>query len=362
MLKINIDLKNKPIRHILVIRFRRVGDAVLSTVICSTLKRSFPSARIDYVLNENIAPLFEHHPDIDNLITFNDQELKSPRLYFPKVRKIMKEGRYDIIVDMRATIKTLIFTCFSLSTPYRIGRKKYYNFVHNMQTHRDAVRYPNKNDTEFSLELLMPLEKYFKIHYVKKFKLYLTDKEKSDYKAYMIEQGIDFNKPVLACGATTRIKTKRWNLDYMSSILLKIMAEFKDMQLIFNYTGDEKEDVTALYHLTGRHPNIKMNIEAKGLRDLMALLSNVDLYFGNEGGARHIAQALDIPSFAIFPYDVPKTEWLPYPNENNCGLAPSDLCNPLELNLLTAEEQNNLITVDEVWKRLHPMLCRILKS
>jgi len=36
------------------------------------------------------------------------------------------------------------------------------------------------------------------------------------------------------------------------------------------------------------------------LRQLAALCANCSFYFGNEGGARHIAQALEIPSFAIY--------------------------------------------------------------
>lgn len=40
------------IKHILVIRFRRVGDSVLATALCRSLRQSFPQAQIDYVLNE----------------------------------------------------------------------------------------------------------------------------------------------------------------------------------------------------------------------------------------------------------------------------------------------------------------------
>ena len=35
---------------ILIIRFKQIGDAVLSSVICNTLKKSFPEAEIDYVV------------------------------------------------------------------------------------------------------------------------------------------------------------------------------------------------------------------------------------------------------------------------------------------------------------------------
>ena len=42
---------NMDIENILVVRFRQMGDAVLTTVICNTLRQNFPEARIDYVLN-----------------------------------------------------------------------------------------------------------------------------------------------------------------------------------------------------------------------------------------------------------------------------------------------------------------------
>ena len=50
------------VKKVLVIRFRRIGDAVLSVVICSSIRKSFPEAEIHYVLNDHIAPLFENHP------------------------------------------------------------------------------------------------------------------------------------------------------------------------------------------------------------------------------------------------------------------------------------------------------------
>jgi heptosyltransferase-2 len=96
------------------------------------LRKTFPEATIDYVLNEEIAPLFEHHPDIDRLITFKKEEMRDRSIYLKKVHQIMRDGQYDLIVDTRATVKTLWFSLFSLSTPYRIGKRKWYNlFFHN---------------------------------------------------------------------------------------------------------------------------------------------------------------------------------------------------------------------------------------
>ena len=62
------------IKNILVIRFRRVGDSVLAVALCHSLKLSLPSAQVHYVVNANIAPLYEGHPDIDRVIPFTEEE------------------------------------------------------------------------------------------------------------------------------------------------------------------------------------------------------------------------------------------------------------------------------------------------
>ena len=50
---------------ILVVRFKQIGDAILSSVICNTLKSTFLDAEIDYVVYEHISPLFKNHKYID---------------------------------------------------------------------------------------------------------------------------------------------------------------------------------------------------------------------------------------------------------------------------------------------------------
>ena len=70
----NYKERTMEVKHVLVVRFRQMGDAVLTTVICNTIRKTFPDARIDYVLNDNLAALFEGHPSIDRIITFTKEE------------------------------------------------------------------------------------------------------------------------------------------------------------------------------------------------------------------------------------------------------------------------------------------------
>jgi heptosyltransferase-2 len=308
-------------------------------------------------LNGEIAPLFEHHPDIDRLITFKKEEMKNWKTYLKKVRRIMHLGNYDLIVDTRATIKTLWFSFFSLSTPYRIGKKKTYNrFFHNYRLNTKI----DDDEVGQTLRLLSPLEKNFEIQYDRTFKLYVTPEEKETFRQRMKSEGINFSKPVVVCAVATRLAYKMWDKERMIQVLSRIIEEY-DAQLIFNFSGKEEETVALrIQEKMNHHPHIFTHIQANGLRELAALLSNADFFFGNEGGPRHISQALDIPSYAIYPPSIDKKKWLPNANERFQGLEPKDISEKAEDKRLSYAEKFDFISVTELWKKLNPMLNKYI--
>lgn len=354
------------INRILIIRFRRVGDAILSSILCSSLKRTFPEATIDYVLNEEISSLFTHHPDIDNIISFSKDELKSTFTYAKKVKKIMKEGQYDIIIDTRSTIRTSLFSLFSPKTPYKIGRKKSYNIFHNYTVNNHFLEYnpdngPSENIIDLTLKLLKPLEKDFSITYDRKFQLYITEEEKKKYANYLLQKKVDLSKPIIICAIATRLTYKMWNKKNMADILQKILSYNEDVQLIFNYGGAKEKNIAKQIHEEMHyHPRVFSDIDANNLRELAVLVSLSKSFFGYEGGPRHIAQALDIPAFAIYPPGVGKQRWLPNPSHAYQGIEAEEISRELAESDISYQEKISLITVEEVWNRLAPMLAQYI--
>lgn len=341
---------------ILIIRFRRVGDSVISSSLCSSLKESFPDSEIHYIVNEHIATLYEHHPDIDKVISFTNEEMHSITAYIKKCRRIVKETKYDIIIDTRSTIKTLFFSIFSLGTKYRIGRSKKYNYlIHN---HRVNNKYDGiRDNAQLTLALLDPLNTGYIVKKNPHFKLYYTTDEYNKYRGYMESKGIDFSKPVIVCAVTARLEYKVWDKEKMRTILERIINKY-DAQLVFNF-GDNKEKEAAqhLHQIMNNDPHIFTNIEANNLRELIALLANSNFFFGNEGGTRHISQALDIPSFAIYPPNIPLNNWLPNKSEKFQGIELKDVVSDASnYESLSYSEKFALIDIESVWERADRML------
>ncbi len=352
------SLRRKPfitaqmIRHILIIRFRRVGDSVLTMGLCRSLKQSFPDAQIHLVLNAAIAPLFESHPDVDRVIGFKPDELHGLR-YLKRVREVVHKTRYDAIIDMRSTVKTQFFSLFSLHTPYRIGWKKPYTLLgHNYRIDKPT----DISRVEADLLLGQPLAAEGSWKPTTAFRLSITPDERSTYRCYMTEKGIDFGKPVVLCTVTARLAYKVLPYERMTR-LLRHFIDRSGAQLVFNYAGEEETRAAQqIWNDLGQDPHVFLQIEAKGLRQLCALLSNCTFFFGNEGGPRHMAQALGIPSFAIFPPGIPKAIWLPADDRGmSRGISPDDFLPADRQKDMSYAERFGLITDGALVEQLDAM-------
>lgn len=344
------------VKHILVIRFRRVGDSVLSMALCHGLRQTFPEAQIDFVINEGIHKLYEQHPDVDRCIVFSTNDHKFGK-YRAKVWRTVHDTKYDIIIDMRTTLRTLLFSLFSrFRTPFRIGEKKWYArgiLSHRVDNHAAGT---GSRISQNNL-LLEPLREIAELKTSKEFRLYAEEKEVSRYRRLMEEAGIDFTRPVIIATPTARLEYKVLPAKTMQAILKRIINEF-DAQIIFNYAGKERDIAMRYHEEMGNDSHIFTNIDAPSLPQLCALMKNCDFFFGNEGGPRHIAQALDIPSFAIFPPGIRKSIWLPEEGKRFAGISPDDFVAREEQvsRKMTYQERMALLTEARIWERLLPVI------
>lgn len=301
---------------ILVIRFKQIGDSILGSVICNSLKETFPDSTIDYVLYEHVSPVFENHEYIDNIISISKKEQKNLFLYLMKVFKVTRK-KYDIVIDVMSTPKSEFFTFFSLGAKYRIGRaKKYRGYIYT-----DKIEEPNnsKDKVDKFLKMLKPLEKEYEVKYNNNYTINITNEEKLYMKEKMIAAGINFSKPIFACAINSRVPRKVYPIENMMKVIRSLIDKL-NIQIIFYYSPDEKDFAKKVHEQLGNDTRIFSNIETSSIRELAMLLSNCNMFFGNEGGPRHLAQALDIPSFAIFSPESDKKEWLANENPRHQGV------------------------------------------
>lgn len=337
---------------ILVIRFKQIGDAILSSVICKNLKNIYPNSQIDYVLYDYVAPLFEKQNYIDNVIWITSDERKNPFKYIKKVWAITRED-YDIVIDIMSTPKSEFFTLFSRNSKYRIGRYK----ENRGYTYTHSIKEPigNYDKSEKFLEMLSPLKINNK-SYDFNYSLDFLESEKIKIKSKMIKAGVDFNKIIIPVAINSRREQKVYPINLMKELVLDLLNKY-NCEIILFYSPEEKEYALDFHKELEFHPRIFSNIVTESIRELGAMFSLCDLFVGNEGGPRHLAQSVNLPSFAIFSPGSNKKDWMSKNIKNHFAIEPKDIkVNNFED--LTYEDKYKLITpkmiINEIEKNLIP--------
>lgn len=108
-----------------------------------------------------------------------------------------------------------------------------------------------------------------------------------------------------------------------------ILSDYKKMKKEFESIKEECE-ILVSYQRTD------------SIRELAMLIKNCDLFLGNEGGPRHLTQALDVGSFTIFGPNAKKKYWLPKNNGRHEAIEPYDLVGE---NLVTKNKFETLSNV-----------------
>lgn len=344
---------------ILVVRFRQIGDAILSSVICKSLKKSFPNAQIDYVLYEESAPLFNGQSYIDNVITISKEERKNIFKYLKKVWKVTRE-KYDIVIDIMSTPKSEMFTLFSTKAKYKIGRKKKkrgFTYTHKIEEPSSEF-----DKMEKFLKMLEPLkrdgldiieDKYYEIEY--------SNEEIKEMNERMKKASVDFNKILIPMAITSRKAGKIYPKDLMKEVIQKILERY-DSQIILFYSPNEKSEVLDFHKELGYDKRVISSIETKSIRELGAIFKQCDIFVGNEGGPRHLAQAVGLPTVSIFGPNSAFEGWLTKDLPNHFAIGGVEEFSKEKYKELTFEEKYRLIEPEDILKMVDKAMNYVAKK
>jgi len=98
--------------NILLIKPSSLGDIVMALPALSSLRRSFPRARISWLVRPEFAPLIEGHPHLDEIILF-DRKFLANAWHSPAALKALlsliqrlRRGRFDAVLDLQGLFRT----------------------------------------------------------------------------------------------------------------------------------------------------------------------------------------------------------------------------------------------------------------
>ena len=105
---------------VLLIRLRLIGDVVLSTPVVRALKRTFPSARLSYLVERDAAAVVQDNPNLDEVLVI--ERSRGIRRVLDDLRLAwrLRRRRFDLVIDMHGGPRSAWLT-WATGAPQRIG-------------------------------------------------------------------------------------------------------------------------------------------------------------------------------------------------------------------------------------------------
>lgn len=311
-----------------------IGDAVMTLPALEALRRAFPESRISLLVKPSVAPVFERNPNVDEVIRYEEKGVLGK---FRLAMKLRKAAFSKAILLQNAFDAALI--CFLAGIPERVG------YDRDARGFLLTKRIPFNNDDR-------------KMHHVEYYLKLLSsagitaDGLRPNPWIYLsLEERLEarnalsrLRRPLLGINPGAAYGTaKRWLPGRFAEVAGWFIRDTGGSVVIFG-GRDEKVISQEIEFFATRecgtlpsHPShgkggqegglSVLNLAGKtSLRELIALISECDVFLGNDSGPMHIAYALGTPLVAIFGSTSP--ELTGPAGEGNAVIKPEVSCSP----------------------------------
>ncbi len=331
-------------KKILVMRYRFIGDTVLTVPFLRNLRQACPEARIDLMLEPFSGQVLAGCPYVDRIIPF---EFKTIHKYsassqrgklsgFVHYWKLLREEGYDAAFALKRSLSSAMLIR-AAGIPRRIG------FATEGRTFllTDPVPYrQDQHEVQNFLDCLRVLDIP-----VQSDSLELWPSAEYDAKVRELFSTAGWNKEGLKIiiHAAASLHAKQWPLDRFAAVM-NVMKEQYGAHFI--YTGASTD--TALYREIERlGPFNGINLcGTMGLHANLSVYRAAHLFFGVDSGPMHMAAAVGVPAVALFgPTD--ERKWGPW-GEGHTVITRRLSCYPCKPHKCHDNDCMKKITVEEV--------------
>ena len=296
-------LNKENIHKILIIKLRGIGDVVLSTIVIENLRRDFPDAQIDYLVETPSEPGLSGLKEINQVLIFERSDFWEKIALILKLRKI----GYDLVLDFFTNPSTALVTFFS-GAKYRVG------FPYRGRTYAYNLFGPKERGKYHSAQLHLETLKQIGLnHSYKELYYYISPSALHVAEKYLRDSFIE-NHFVIGICPTGGWESKKCDPSKFVEIANALVKKYNAKIFILWGKSDES-DAFRIHSMLGDKSIIAPETS---IQELAAMIARCKFLIANDSGPMHIATAVGTPVLGLFGPTSPhmqgpfgeKNEWV----------------------------------------------------
>ncbi|HEY9678022.1 MAG TPA: glycosyltransferase family 9 protein [Drouetiella sp.] len=319
-------------KRILVIRYRFIGDTILTVPFLRNLRNSYPDAKIDVLVGPQSGEVLEGCPYVDRFITFDttrfhkyDQGEGKAKSFWSYVVELRKE-KYDLVFVLKRSWSSAVLALLT-GAKHRVG---YATEGRQFLLTKAIAWNKHIHEVDSTLEVLseagLPVTE-------RHLDAWISEKEDREILAKVPELNKSSTKVLIHAAAAH--PDKMYPLDKWADVLRELAPK---LNCDFYFTGAERD--FALYEELQQLAGVKgINLAGElSLRQSMALYRRMNVSACVDSGPAHLSAAVGVPTIALFgPTDPGR--WRPY-GEQHITLYDTELtCRPCNYNKTCANRE-----------------------
>lgn len=322
-------------KKILVIRRDNIGDLVCTTSAFAALRQRYPDAQIGALVNSYNAEVLHGNPNVDHVFVY--QKLKHAGGLANRIKALVQ--RLKLIVQLRrwkpdvTILAKSSYDRHGLNFARQIGAKNIIGFVPDDLGQAKGLPdirlttpdFTAVHEVEAVNQLLVPLGIEDALGPLQVF---------PDVNALaQLKQQLPTATKRIALHISAREPERRWRNDNFIVLAKHILESQPDTQILLFWSPGKADDPhhpgddeAAMQLINAVQSNRLVPMPTQNLTELVAALSLCDLFIGTDGGALHLAVALNKKVLALFENLPGKlNHWYPWqvPNQVIHSLEPS---------------------------------------
>lgn len=277
--------------RILLIRPSALGDVCRSVPVLTSLKRAFPGASIDWLVQDTFVDAIEGHPDLRRAIPFPRGEFASP-LRLPKLAGwlwALRRERYDMVVDAQGLLRSGFFT-WATGAKLRLG---------DANARESAARFYNRavpiDPQLHAVDRMLGVVQGAGIPAIDDMRLHCPPRAARLYERHPnLAQ-----KPQIVLAPTSRWPAKQWPAERFASLIDKLLKEgHRNISIVG--ARSERDQIRPVLHLAQDDPRVTDLVGETSIAELMQLIHDASLVVANDSAALHMAVGFERPVVALF--------------------------------------------------------------
>ena len=288
---------------ILVMRYRFIGDTLLTIPFLRNLRYAYPDAQIDMLVAPVSGEIIEECPYVDNFIYFDttkkhryENTLDNETKTFWNYVKLLKNKKYDKVYVLKRSFSSA-FLAFMSGIKERVGFDtegrgflltkgvKYKENLHEIECFLDVLRVDGIEIKDNYLENWITQQELEQVQII--MKMHISE--------------ANFNKAKVIVHATSGNRKKEWDYEKWAEIIEWLSNE-KGVQVVFNGTKDDSSVYEKILSFVKKDLDI-LPVNFCGcfnLRQTLAFTKSCNLIVGCDSGNLHIAASVGLPVVGIY--------------------------------------------------------------